>query len=106
MCHAPTSIDHDSHQPGLPRLTHLTRSGASAPLPGTHPRRCRCLSGTSRACAQPASWVVWTVDDPARLRALLALGVDGIIANRPDVLRGCLSNQRQAAEPPGVGRIG
>lgn len=28
---------------------------------------------------------VWTVDDPARMRALAALGATGIITNRPDV---------------------
>lgn len=29
--------------------------------------------------------VVWTVDDPARIRALLRAGVAAIITNRPDV---------------------
>jgi glycerophosphoryl diester phosphodiesterase len=32
----------------------------------------------------------WTVDDPDRMRALVALGVDGIITNVPDVLRAIL----------------
>jgi glycerophosphoryl diester phosphodiesterase len=30
---------------------------------------------------------VWTVDRPADLARALALGVDGVITNRPDVLR-------------------
>lgn len=34
---------------------------------------------------------VWTVDDPLRAKALAAAGVDGIITNRPDVIRQALS---------------
>ncbi len=33
---------------------------------------------------------VWTVDDEADMRALLAAGVDGVMSDRPDVLRGVL----------------
>jgi glycerophosphoryl diester phosphodiesterase len=30
---------------------------------------------------------VWTVNEPADMQHLLALGVDGIITDKPDVLR-------------------
>ncbi len=31
--------------------------------------------------------IVWTVDDPASMRRLISAGVDGVITDRPDVLR-------------------
>ncbi|HEX4726625.1 MAG TPA: glycerophosphodiester phosphodiesterase family protein [Jatrophihabitans sp.] len=37
----------------------------------------------------------WTVNDPARQRWLLDLGVDAIITDRPDLLRGVLIERRQ-----------
>jgi len=36
---------------------------------------------------------VWTVDEPGRMVELAALGVDGIITNRPDVLRAVLGER-------------
>lgn len=42
---------------------------------------------------------VWTVDDPAIMQRLIALGVDGIITDTPDVLRNMLQGK---GEKPGV----
>jgi glycerophosphoryl diester phosphodiesterase len=39
-------------------------------------------------------WVnTWTVDDPGKMRRLVDLGVNGIITNVPDVLRGILDRR-------------
>ncbi|MCW2738845.1 glycerophosphodiester phosphodiesterase family protein [Nocardioides sp.] len=46
--------------------------------------------------------VVWTVDDPATMRSLLDAGVDGIITDRPDVLRDVLISRGQWTRPDAV----
>ncbi len=38
--------------------------------------------------------VPWTVDEPAAMRRLIRLGVDGIVTNRPDVLRRLVDEQQ------------
>jgi len=37
--------------------------------------------------------IAWTVDDAKEMLRLARLGVDGIITNRPDVMRACLSGE-------------
>jgi glycerophosphoryl diester phosphodiesterase len=41
--------------------------------------------------------VPWTTNDPATMRALIALHVDGIISDRPDILQSVLKGARTAA---------
>jgi glycerophosphoryl diester phosphodiesterase len=51
--------------------------------------------GLAKARALGLATTVYTVNDPARMRALAELGVDGIFSDRPDLLR------RALAAPPG-----
>ena len=43
--------------------------------------------GISKAAALGLATVVYTVNDPVRMQELAALGVDGIVTDRPDLAR-------------------
>jgi glycerophosphoryl diester phosphodiesterase len=40
----------------------------------------------------------WTTNDPAKMRDLIALGVDGIISDRPDLLQAVVAEERAAGK--------
>lgn len=64
-------------------------------VPETHGRT-RVVSRTTVAAAHRAGLAVhvWTVDDRASMERLLALGVDGLMTDRPDVLAGLLTHSQ------------
>ncbi len=42
---------------------------------------------------------VWTIDDPAEMRRLLDIGVDGLMTDRPAVLKDVLTERGQWVAP-------
>jgi glycerophosphoryl diester phosphodiesterase len=46
--------------------------------------------------------VVWTVNEPAQIRKMLDLGVDGIISDRPDLVRQAMAKRGMALPPSAV----
>ncbi len=67
-----------------PRLVRAARAAGVTALTLEHTL---VTAETVRACHQASLRVlVWTVDEPARMRALRAAGVDGITTNRIDLL--------------------
>jgi glycerophosphoryl diester phosphodiesterase len=60
---------------------------------GFHDRRVK-RRGLHKARVLGLVTTVYTVNDPARMRELAAMGVDGIFSDRPDLLRRALAAPR------------
>jgi len=85
----------------LMRMTmHMRLPGMLKPIPGSGatiyyrlitPR----LIGLARTLG--INLYTWTVDDASEMRRLVALGVDGVTSNRPDLLAGLARDMRQRA---------
>jgi glycerophosphoryl diester phosphodiesterase len=87
------------------RLRLDARSGRVHPTPAgcvQIPERVRNVTVTNAAVVRAAHRAglqvhVWTVDDPADMHRLLDLGVDGIMTDRPGVLKEVLQARGQWA---------
>ena len=74
-----------------PVISPLDATVWSAPGPETVPVKALQAMGVKV--------VPWTTDDPAKMKELIDLGVDGVITDRPDLLRQVLAEVRAAASP-------
>jgi glycerophosphoryl diester phosphodiesterase len=56
-------------------------------------------AGLTEARALGLGVVVWTVNEPAQIMKMLDLGVDGIISDRPDLVRRAMADRGLALPP-------
>ena len=69
---------------GLPRGLRAATVGIVAGASALHPEHVLCTAESIADWHRRGFAVnTWTVDDPARLSALSAMGVDGVFANDP-----------------------
>ena len=81
-----------AHGAGVPPvLSPLDATVLSAPGPGKVP--------VPELQARGIRVIPWTTNDPEKMRALIRLGVDGVISDRPDLLQGVLAEERAKATP-------
>jgi glycerophosphoryl diester phosphodiesterase len=88
-------LDVDDHGGSVPRAVQAVGARVWSP-------HARDLDERLVAEAQDLGLAVipWTVNDPKAMEALIALGVDGIISDRPDLLRSVLEARGIAVPAP------
>ncbi len=76
-------------------------------LPALSPEDVTVLSGAVPIAAlheQGIKVVPWTTNDPEKMRAIIRMGVDGLISDRPDLLQKVLAEER-VASPEAANRL-
>lgn len=83
----------------IPLAQRLTTAGPCVQVPVGYGRvRIVTPDFLARTHAAGKQVHVWTIDDPDQMHQLLDMGVDGIITDRPDVLRRVLTERDQWVE--------
>jgi glycerophosphoryl diester phosphodiesterase len=93
---APVGLAWATFVPGLPRL--LASPGVALQIPLTYPLgpvTATTFSPRTLANAHQAGRVVhvWTIDDPPLMEAIIDAGADGIMTDRPDLLKQVLQRR-------------
>ena len=76
----------------------MRRDGPLAPGRAVHLLRQLC-GALGEAHAAGLAVIPYVVDDEPTMRHLVRLGVDGLITNRPDLLRGVLAQEDRGLPP-------
>ena len=80
-------LDVDDYAGSVPKLVHASGSRTWSPN-----YRDLDAKRVAEAHALGLTVIPWTVNEPAEMRRVLSLGVDGMISDRPDLLRGVLDS--------------
>ena len=106
-------VTQNSSQPMNPYLHLMQQAAAHASAqgdrakPALSPVDSTVLSGLVPVAdlrRQGIKVVPWTTNDPEKMRAIIRLGVDGLISDRPDLLQRVLAEER-ASSPEAASRL-